>query len=312
MWLNNHKLNVLNTALKGQKPSELDSVLTEITHSTDDGFMLTSCPQCGKDLVHKSLPYLELSVSACPDQHGIWMSQDSSRKFQTFMAQQISVAAKKRYYKILILGFLIGLIVIPMTKKFLDRAPQLISQHFEELHRQSEGQKIGPSYWPGRDFSHWYPLPIKEGRLDHQDELVYFQQYMTIMEEGIVNRYNIQTALDARRKPADYLMIFETYAARQENFLSKLKELQPPERLLEFHQHIIVAAEEQIEFHEEYARQKRDNPNLQLNQLLTNPHLKTCNEELWAAYHSFQRLYPEIDRATNDAVEMRLCQFDVI
>lgn len=312
MWLQNEKFNILLAAAYGKKTAQLNSLITDINNSVDDGYMPTACPTCHKELIHQSLPFLNLPALSCPDQHGVWLSQNTCLRFQKFAGEQIVLADRRRIRMniyITILSFLLTFLTVSWFTKGGD---QEIAKLWVNWERQSAGEKIGPDHWPERDFSQWYPLPAQPNGITDQDELLYFQRYMPVMEKGIVNRFNIQTAFDARRDPADYLAVYNIYAARQHDFLAQLSGLQPPQRLQEFHSRIIAATNDQIKFYNEYARKKYAKPKLQLNQLLADPHLKSCHEKLWGAYLTFQELYPAVDKPTNDAIERRLCYLDVI
>jgi len=49
-----------------------------------------------------------------------------------------------------------------------------------------------------------------------------------------------------------------------------------------------------------------------LKDVLDHPDLKEGNALLWAAFNNFRDLYPGIDKQTLQAVEARLCGFDVL
>ena len=173
--------------------------------------------------------------------------------------------------------------------------------------------RIDENNWPSHaELTDWLPLPTKASVIDHQDELVYFNDWIGLLNEGIANRYNMEAGLAGKRRPQDLSALRDLFADKQNTFLGKIKLMNPPERLAQFHDKFVQAAHYQIEFYRDYAEAKANDPAVQLKDLLNNSYLKQCNELLWAAYYEFQRLYPNADRATNAAIEMRLCQFDII
>ena len=176
----------------------------------------------------------------------------------------------------------------------------------------AQANRISEDYWPTVQFQGWFPLPAKESVVNNVDEFNYFSQWTKTIEEGINNRYNIVSVLEAKRANKDYLEMFQIFRNKQDSFIGRLRTMPIPERLQSFHDAVIEAASDQINFYEEWARQKDENQNIKLNDLTANGDLKRCNELLWKAYHQFQNLYPTSDKATNDAIEMRLCQFDII
>ena len=211
-----------------------------------------------------------------------------------------------RYIALLIFSLtLLNIYVIRSNKNFSHKRINHASD-------DQNGTKISEDFWPTRTFENWYPFPVKESVIDHQDELSYYLKWQKIIEEGINNRYNIVAVLNSKRDSQDYLNILEIYKQKQNEIISELRILDTPERLRLFHDKVIEAAIAEINFYEEWARQKSDDPNIKFETLVDNSELKRANELLWAAYYEFQRLFPARDKATNDSIEMRLCQFDVI
>jgi hypothetical protein len=86
----------------------------------------------------------------------------------------------------------------------------------------------------------------------------------------------------------------------------------PPARLEAFHDFVVQALNNQLDFYDDFVRRKMENPSVELNQLLQHPNLLACDKKLWAAFYEFARLYPNRDTATNNAIEQRLCWLDLI
>lgn len=175
-----------------------------------------------------------------------------------------------------------------------------------------DSSHISKDHWPQTSFEGWLPLPIKESVIDHHEELSFFMAWTQVMEEGINNRYNMVTVLNSRRDKNDYWEMFSIFEAKQKKFISNLQKLDVPERLRNFHTQVVDASLYQINLYAKWTEKKAVNPSAKLDEFLNDVNLKRCNELLWAAYYEFQRLYPNRDKPTNDAIEMRLCQFDVI
>ncbi len=164
--------------------------------------------------------------------------------------------------------------------------------------------------WPTRDYSSWYPLP-KISDIDSA-ELTYWQQWVNVIEDGITNRMNVHEQFANSQKPTRIAMIKTEYQKRQKRMLEALSEIQPPKRLKEFHETVIKAGYNQIEFYLEYGTAKEQNEQLKFENISNNPNLKNSNEKLWAAYHQFEALYPQRSKDFNDAIERRLAWFDII
>lgn len=172
--------------------------------------------------------------------------------------------------------------------------------------------KVSPSYWPSRDFSQWNAMPFNQNVILDPEELEYFQRWMVLANEGIVNRLNMHDALLARRPAQEYIEVYDHFSSRQRQVLMSLNALVPPPRLGIFHDDVVAALVSQIDFYDDFVRRKTENPSVELAQLLEHPKLVDCDKKLWAAFYEFARLYPNRDAATNNAIEQRLCWLDLI
>ena len=312
MWIENKKLTAVDTALEKGKADQLDQILAEILTQQESSVTVQTCPQCHKDLVHKSLPYLEIFVNACPNNHGVWMSPEVNKRFQEFLSEQISIANQRRY-RLKLLARVLAIVLLLFLAIHVQRfGPQIYQQTVNYISTQYEGRRINAQYWPKYDYTNYYPFPFKDSSIDHIDELSYFREWMKIMEEGGANRLNIHKALSVQRPREEYLEIEKIYAEKQEIFFSQLNTLTPPDRLKSFHETVISAAQDQIVFWDEFVQKKYEKPKLQLGDVLNHPRLQDCNKKLWQSYYIFRDLYPQRDLKTNDAIEQRLCLFDLI
>ena len=308
MWLNDKRTFLLKEALKKRNTSELDQALEDILNQNTSNAIPSVCPQCQHDLIPQTLPSLEITVSACPHHHGLWISAEAQQSLQNFILGTTSFTHKKRIARRIAIFSLFSTLILAVAIQ----NPNMILRPYQDFQNTLEAKKINEHYWPMPNFTGWYSLPIKESVIDHQDELIYFQKLTILLEHGIGNRYNVTKVLQAKLKRNFYLNTFSIFKEKQQEVVRRLYQLTPPERLNQFHEALLEAAKEQIVFYQEFTDEKYQNSSIQLDQLLANPHLKRCNELLWSAYYEFQRLYPDRDQATNDAVEQRLCQFDVI
>jgi len=143
-------------------------------------------------------------------------------------------------------------------------------------------------------------------------EYAYWKAWVAIMHEGIANRMNVQEALDQQLSVDDYKAVFLEYRDRQEEMLNRLSQLQAPDRIATFQNYIVDAGKDQIRFYEAYAAAKIEDPKRSFAEFRTHEDLKTSDKKLWDAYHYFQSLYPGINKAANDAIEQRLCWFDIV
>ncbi len=89
--------------------------------------------------------------------------------------------------------------------------------------------------------------------------------------------------------------------------------IQDPQELTYFQQWVIVMRQiKKITFYDYATTTKQANPAIDFKSLLEYPARKNCGSKLWGAYGIFKNLYPNVDKATHDAVERRLGEFDII
>jgi hypothetical protein len=177
----------------------------------------------------------------------------------------------------------------------------------EKMMPKQEMDPISAWNWPSRDYKNWYPL-TQEGIAS--EEMEFWSKWSATIEEGITNRMNIQDALGTHRISSVYEDILREFIRRQEEVLAKLSVLSVPSRLQIFQDYVLEAGHKQIEFYKEYTKAKIDNPESPFDK--NNDQLKVSDQRLWDAYHNFQALYPSRSKAFNDAIEQRLCWFDII
>jgi hypothetical protein len=164
--------------------------------------------------------------------------------------------------------------------------------------------------WPPRNYRQWYPLPNVTD-IDPM-EMAYWQEWLKVIEEGITNRMNVHDYFNRPQHSTRVTGIKNEYWRRQTQILERLNQIQPPERLRTFHETVLDASHDQIEFYVDFGTAKEDNGKLTFENVADNPHLKNSDQKLWAAYHQFEALYPQRSNDFNDAIEKRLAWFDSI
>lgn len=308
MWLENQEFRHLGTAIRKGERGDIDKILSHIFELENFPQPVPAvCPQCNLPLVQKALPYLEIFVKACPNQHGVWMNQQVSAELRHFIRKQMFMKGQSRYR----LYSLNRTLLVLFAAFVLIYGPPVLVRYYWNTRNQMLNARISENYWPQRNFN--FPaMPLKESVIDHYEDIAYFQNMLALLEEGISNRMNIDAVLQTRRSPEEYAALWNLYQKRQENFLQELKAVSPPGKWRAFHEHLMRATESQIHFYAVFAEAKSYDPKMDLSKMLDHPALKQTNQELWAAYRNFQTLYPHCDSQTNNALETRLCWFDII
>lgn len=313
MWFDKTKIDALAHALKTGQRTGIDSILRDLSVVDQNPSKPTFCPKCGKPFVVKPIPYFHMYVPSCPDGHGFWLDTGIAQKLKKFFAHagtspSVSIKGKIDSFRIFVILTGIALGIFNFYKKS-ENHPQT---NYKTSLTMEHTSNVGANNWPTRDFSRWNPFPAGQDAITDPQELDYIYAWMALINDGIVNRLNMQDALIAQRPSKEYVAVYDLFKYKQKGILYKLNKLVPPPRLENFHEMVIEAITSQVEFYEDYARRRSEEPELTFNQLTAHPRLKACDEKLWAAYYEFQRLYPSRDHATNAAIEQRLCWLDLI
>lgn len=313
MWFDKVKIDALEQALKTGQRTGIESILRDLSVVDQNPNKPTFCPRCGKPFVVKQIRYFHLNVPSCPNGHGFWLDTGIAQKIKRFFehagtSPSFPVKRKIDSFRLFVIFTGIALGLFSFYKKPADHSETNYKTSFTMEHAES----VGANNWPDRDFSQWNPFPAGQATVTDPQELDYIYAWMDIVNDGIVNRLNMQDALIAERPSKEYEAVYEFFEYKQKGILYRLNKLTPPPRLDNFHALVLEAVASQIEFYEDYARRRSEDSGVTFNQLTGHPKLKDCDKNLWAAYYEFQRLYPNRDQATNNAIEQRLCWLDLV
>jgi hypothetical protein len=286
MWIEGDRFQVIDSALELGRRGDIDRLLSDIFKSgSGHGQIPTACPTCRRDLVRTALPEVGLYVSACPDRHGAWMTNDVRERLHQFVEQEVSVAARRRH-------------LIKVANRAVVVAGLAMLAVFTLSYAVT---------------SEWIsvPSPSRTTTLDRPDWL-YFQQLMKFLDEGISNRIGMELVLKTQSSPDAYAAHYTVYRKRQLDLLTRLNRLDVPDRLQPVHARIARATEQQIAFYEAFVDAKSQNPSVNLSRMLTHPALHSTDQDLRTAYGLIKHLYPNLDHATDDAIDQHLCAFDAL
>jgi len=311
MWLEGGRLQQIDTALEGDRPTSIDAVLADILNGARvQQSVPTACPSCWRDLLRHPLPVAGLFVSRCPDGHGAWMDPSVADGLQRFVETHASVAARRRH-QVRLLRVVLVIFVISLTLALLSQHGGHVVVGLVDATEWVQNRRVGETHWPSRGWMYkLFWIPTKTGSFTRHDELAYFVALTRVLDEGITHRINMDGVLRTSRTPAEYARLYELYRERQGGVLARLERLDPPPPLREIHGHILVAAVEQIRFYERFMRAKQGNPELGLGDMLGDPSLQTANRELHTAWNEIVGRYPSLDPLSSGAIELRFCGFD--
>ena len=313
MWIAGDRLQVIDSALDGGRRDDVEQLLADIFRSgRGEGAVPTTCPTCRRDLVRNPLPGVGLHVSACPDRHGAWMTSDVIETLHRFVAEHTTLAARKRH-QLRVLNRLLAVLAVTVLGAIVFTYPERVVVTAVETVSRYYDWRVSESYWPSRGLVYtWWQIPTKTSSIDVHDELQYFHRLVTLLDDGITNRLNIDGVLKTRRAPAEYAALYEIYRGKQLDVLARMRRIDVPDTLRPIHARMLVATEAQIRFYRSFLDAKLEDPSADLARMLGDPALRSASGELHVVWDEVRRLYPGLDAETGAAIESHLCGFDVI
>ena len=307
MWLENQKYKEIQTALHSGEQQRLDRILVDLLrrekkiHDSPQ-----RCPVCHKPLTRQTLPYFEFFVTACPDFHGLWMSPEITKKLRDFIVEQISASAKKGQHA----RFFQRAAIIFIAIFLLIYGPLAIVKTYQSALNQLDGQRVGENYWPQVQSDRYVALP-RQVVVFNENEQLYFEQLVGVLESGISNQLNMRRGIEVKRSPQEYSDLFRVYRRNQTAFIERLKSMPLPEQLASFHDSLMNAAEHQLIFHAAWTDAKIEDASIGFREMLGHASLGQLTVDLLKAYETFLALYPEMDSQTHRAIKKRLGSMDI-
>ena len=307
------RLQVIDSALDGGRRDDVEQLLADIFRSgRGEGAVPTTCPTCRRDLVRNPLSGVGLHVSACPDRHGAWMTSDVIETLHRFVAEHTTLAARKRH-QLRVLNRLLAVLAVAVLGAIVFTYPERVVVTAVETVARYYDWRVSESYWPSRGLVYtWWQIPTKTSSIDVHDELQYFHRLVTLLDDGITNRLNIDGVLKTRRAPAEYAALYEIYRGKQLDVLARMRRIDVPDTLKPIHARMLVATEAQIRFYRSFLDAKLEDPSADLARMLGDPALRSASGELHVVWDEVRRRYPRLDAETGAAIESHLCGFDVI
>lgn len=307
MWLENEKVREIDTAVYTGERGRLHRVFSELFGSeANPREVLTQCPTCHKPLVRKSLSYLEYLVNACPDRHGVWMSPEVSGKLKNFVSEQIASKTKKQ--KLIFSAGILALVILISGLSENNFWKTVMKSWFGKMSEKS----ISADYWPMRSFERFNPLPQEIPALESQEEFNYLQRAIALLEGAASNRMNLDAVLKTNRSEEEFLDIFKVYQENHLIFMGEWKRMSVPDPLRRFHAEVLGAAEAELVFYTDFMQRKIEDEKVDMGRLMRHPSREESNRRLVKAFSVLRQTYPNLDSQSAEAIETRLCWFDIV
>jgi len=191
MWIEGDRLQVIDSALEPGQQDDIEQLLADVLRSNAKQSQIpTTCPTCRRDLIRNALPGAGLYVSACPDRHGAWMTSDVVETLRGFVAEHATLAAKKRH-QLRLLNRLLVVLAILVPAAVLLTYPERTVMMVVGVVDSFYDNRVSETYWPARGWIYKTTIPTKGSSIDVHDELLYFDRLLTLLDEGITNRLNV-------------------------------------------------------------------------------------------------------------------------
>src|SRR5258705_6082692 len=249
MWLEGGRLQQIDTALEGDRPTSIDAVLADILNGARvQQSVPTACPSCRRDLLRHPLPVAGLFVSRCPDGHGAWMDPSVADGLQRFVETHASVAARRRH-QVRLLRVVLAIFVISLTLALLSQHGGHVVVGLVDATEWVQNRRVGETRWPSRGWMYkLFWIPTKTGSFTRHDELAYFVALTRVLDEGITHRIHMDRVLRTSRTPPPHARLYEPYRDRHGRRLSRPPPPDPPPPPRGIHRPIPGAPVAQIPF----------------------------------------------------------------
>lgn len=279
-WIEKSRFERLGSALGEGRATDIDRLLTEILAGGGrEGSTPAACAVCRRELVRCKLGQPGLVASTCPTGHGAWMGVDELEALRRLVDDHAASVRTRR--RIAVLSCVLALSVAALAATALLADGSLFPRSITAR-----------------------PIPVEEQR--------YLGQLMRVLEDGAMNRRNVEGVLKAGdSEPDTYRAVYDIYRGRAENVIARLRALQTPERLQPAHDQIVKAAERQIVFYGDFTTARIDGKPTDLARMLGHPAAREASYDLHTAWDLIRRLYPDRPATDLSPVEQRLCQFDL-
>jgi hypothetical protein len=155
-------------------------------------------------------------------------------------------------------------------------------------------------------------VPMGDLLEDRTVERQYLTRVTELLENAIANRMKLDFALRTRRSADDYQRLLDEFRLRQLGFLLHLQELQPPPRLISFHEGLRSAVVTQTSFYAAFVSAKMRDPKVNLALMSGHPTLRATGDAIQATFDHLRRLHPAIDQHMEAALEGQLLWLDVM
>ena len=295
MWLTGTSLERIDSALGRGPAAEVDHLLADIlagasaTEPTP-----TTCAVCRRDLTRGRLGHSQVLIYSCPEGHGSWLDGAGVTTLQRLLQERAEPDPSSAPAP-----------AAPARTSLADRRRRLLpALLMVSLAALALTFVLSPA--PVRTVpSVSAPSPMTT------DERRYFGELTALLDDGIVNRRNIDGVLKSEASADAYTSAFEIYRARQDGLLRRLDALSVPTRLQPVQDAIRRAAERQVGFYRDFKDARIRNPR-DLPNLLGHPDLRESDYDLHRAWDLIRQTYPVLDPRLADAIERRLCSFDIV
>ena len=297
MWITETSFERIDSALSRGPTADVDRLLAEIlagASSTEP--TPTTCAVCRRDLARSHLNHSPVLIYSCPEGHGSWLDGAGVTTLQRLLEQRATPDSQA-----------------PQAPTRPGPTPQEPMPH--------ASRRLGPLIallvlsLAGLAATMLTSAPVGTGTVTAVPMTPaarrYFEDLIVVLDDGIMNRRNIDGLLKGESSPDIYTSAFEIYRARQEQFLRKLDAMSVPAPLKLIHERIRTAAQRQVGFYRDFKEARVRNPS-DLPKLLGHPDLRESDYDLRRAWDLIRQTYPVLEPRLAEAIESHLCALDIV
>jgi hypothetical protein len=295
MWLTGTSLERIDSALGRGPAFEVDRLLDEIlagaSHTEPTP---TICAVCRRDLTRAHLGHSPVLIHSCPEGHGSWLDGAGVTALHRLLQDRARPATAPTAAP-----------DTPPSGRPADRRRRVLLALLMASVAALASTFVLSSPPPPTGRSVPAPSPMTS------DERRYFEELIMVLDDGIMNRRNIDGVLKSPSSADAYTAAFEIYRARQDRFLRGLDGLSVPTRLQPAHDAIRRAAARQVGFYRDFKDARVRDPG-DLPNLFGHPDLRESDYDLHRAWDLIRQTYPVLDPQLAEAIERHLCNLDIV
>lgn len=295
MWVEKDQYQQIGSALRRGKKNVVRRLLDRLFYEHDLLVMRKKeCPRCHKPLIRKALPYAEVLVDACPDQHGIWLNTEVFQKLKGSLHEGIGSSLFWRLRLAMPSSglWLLGLFVITA----LVLVAKTVDSYYGGAFKGIQPGEISRSHWPWREEFRIQQFFKNAGDELQPEQAAYFQMLFPLLHQAVSHKANMADVLKTNRPSHELEALYRFYEEKQYIILRALRQMDVPETLSNFHDYLIRALQSQIAYFLVTVNSRLAREESPVASSKGREDLQRSNGAIIAAWLIFRSTYPHLPK----------------